>query len=415
MKKCALTAGLFVFIASLVMSQDTENLDHGFKTAHEQRFKVKPGVSMVLADINGDVVIESWDKNEIFVSEDISADVFTRDEAQTIIQRLKDNYVQDGNTVRITGLGERVNYESDFFICVPEKINIKINNNGGDLNLTALEGKIVLQTSGGDIECQDISGHTRVNTSGGDLTFRNISGKLEASTSGGDIDLEEIYAESNLRTSGGDITLVRATHIIKLMTSGGDITAKSCEGELYAETIGGDIEISDVAGRRININTNGGDISIERLSGNIHAVTTGGDITGSGFSGRLSTATRGGDIDLDDIKGAVHANTMGGNIDARITLADFSQPHDINMNTTAGDMTLYLPAGLPASITAEIFTSSNRSSWERNDIFSDFPLIKSMPDETDGHIIRSKGDINGGGDKIILKVKRGDIHIKKIQ
>ncbi|MBN2000379.1 DUF4097 family beta strand repeat protein [candidate division KSB1 bacterium] len=408
--------GLMILLAACCVSaQDNDENDNTQETTLEQRFQIQPGGSLVLRDIVGDVDIESWNKNEIFVSEDITVNVFTQDEAQTIFKRLKDNYKQEGNTVRITGLGEKAGYESDFTIRVPEKINIDLKSRGGDINLTSVDGEILLQCSGGDVECQDLSGNMNINTSGGDLTFDKISGKLSANTSGGDIDLEEIYAQASVSTSGGDISLTRATNNISLKTSGGDISVERCEGRLDAVTTGGDIDITDCSGETIGVRTSGGDISFERLNGRINANTTGGDISGSGIKGRISAATQGGDIDLEDVSGAVEATTMGGDIDVRITLQDFSQPHDARISTTAGDITITLPEKIPATIKAEIFTSGNHSDWERNDIYSEFPLTKSMPDETDGHIIRSTGDINGGGDEIQLRANRGDIHIIKLK
>ena len=102
---------------------------------------------------------------------------------------------------------------------------------------------------------------------------------------------------------------------------------------------------------------------------------------------------------------------MGGDINIDMTLQDFGKPHAVHAETTGGDIRIQIPALLPATITAEVRLS--RRSNCRNDIFSDFPLTKSAPDETGDRILRSKGEINGGGDLIDLKANGGSIYIKK--
>jgi hypothetical protein len=107
--------------------------------------------------------------------------------------------------------------------------------------------------------------------------------------------------------------------------------------------------------------------------------------------------------------------TSGGDVNVEITLKDFNKPHTIELNTSGGDITLVLPEKIPATIQAEIFLSGMREHMERYDIYSDFPLTKASPDETNGHIIRSNGQINGGGDPVNLKTHNGNIYIKKLR
>lgn len=113
------------------------------------------------------------------------------------------------------------------------------------------------------------------------------------------------------------------------------------------------------------------------------------------------------------MRAGVDAQATGGDVDAEITLEDFSKEHAMDLKSTGGTIRLTLPEKLPATIEAQIRTSRHDYQTERYDIYSDFPLTKSEPEKIGDVVIKSTGDINGGGDPIRLETTSGDIYIKK--
>ena len=126
----------------------------------------------------------------------------------------------------------------------------------------------------------------------------------------------------------------------------------------------------------------------------------------------IEVKTSGGDIELKDIQGFIEAATSGGDVEAEMTLKDFSKDHHVELKSSGGDLTLWIPEKLPATIRAEIKLS--RSSWGSKDynIYSDFPLQK---EKENGDYIRCQGKINGGGDLINLQTSNGNIRINKLK
>jgi hypothetical protein len=100
-------------------------------------------------------------------------------------------------------------------------------------------------------------------------------------------------------------------------------------------------------------------------------------------------------------------------VELEVTLKDFNKKCDISLKTSAGDIVITLPAKFPANIKAEIHLDQGERNRKRNDIFSDFPLSKNLVEEGDQQILRSLGEINGGGNTIILRTSVGDIRIQK--
>ncbi|MBN1561349.1 DUF4097 family beta strand repeat protein [candidate division KSB1 bacterium] len=412
MKRLTLAISFVLIAAASTLAQKLQGSSGNFYATIQKSFDVSAGGSIVIKEVPGDFEVTGWDKNVVDITQEIKIKSFTKGEAEEIFRRANAAYTQTGNKIRIDGdySGHRVH--NSFVINVPATFDVTIGTSGGDITLAKTEGEIELSTSGGDITISNTSGRTRASTSGGDLSFSDVSGTISGSTSGGDIALQNIYGEGTFTTSGGDIVVRNATDKIKLNTSGGDIRVEDVSGDVGANTSGGNILVRKVGGR-CSVNTSGGDIELYDIGGAMNANTSGGDIKGENFMESISVNTSGGDIDLDNVQGEVKGNTSGGDIDVVVTLQDFSKAHGVSLKTSGGDIRLTIPEDLPATVIAEIRTSRRNYEAKRYDIYSDFPLTKTKPEEHGEVVIRSEGDINGGGDTISLETSGGDIYIKK--
>jgi DUF4097 and DUF4098 domain-containing protein YvlB len=414
MKKLGIIFYVVLLLTCAVSAQELKGEGGDFYTTISKSFKVGEGGNFNAERITGDFDISTWEKEEVAIQLEMRIRSFTRGEAEEVYRRAQTSFSMSGKTVYVKGdfNGDNGRVENHFTVTLPKRFNVRIETSGGDIFLTQLEGEVEMKTSGGDIHISETSGRVRVSTSGGDMIFSQVSGEIDANTSGGDIDLRKIFGRGRFNTSGGDIALDEASNEVSLNTSGGDIQVKRAQADLSANTSGGDIAISDCIGK-CSVNTSGGNISLERMKGNVSARTSGGDIVGADFEEPVSVSTSGGEIRLTNVRAAVFCETSGGDIDVQMSLADFSKNHAVELRTSGGKITLTLPEKLPATITAEIRTSRGNYRMERYDIYSDFPLTKTKPDEDGEVVIHSEGDINGGGDPIKLETTSGDIYIKK--
>jgi len=400
-----------------LQAQELRKAGRYFVAEITKSFKVTDGGSLEVSDIRGSVTVNSWKKKEVFIREIKKMDVFTREEAETILSKSKSSYRQTGNSIVVAGEYYRRDWiKSEFEISLPRSFNVDVGTRAGDLKITAIDGSIDLKTSGGEITLEDLGGDIDAKTSGGDVTVVNARGRTNLKTSGGELDLEEIHGPLMARTSGGNVVLRGASDAVELKTSGGDMEIVDVKGGVDAHTSGGDVELSNVSGGA-DISTSGGDIQFENVSGALDASTSGGDIVGRTIIGNAMVTTAGGSIDLRDVQGGAAAKTAGGDIAVEITLQDFSKRHNIDLRTAGGEITLFIPEKLPARVRAEIEVSSR---WDSYNIYSDFPLTSSQEAEEGRRrhrrqrYITSEGEINGGGDLIELFTTNGDIRIKKL-
>lgn len=273
-------------------------------------------------------------------------------------------------------------------IGVPQHFYLDVETRGGDLNIDApLTGDARLTTAAGDIRTNDITGLTRAETGSGSITLGNVGGDLIARTAGGPIHVGDVKGESTLETGGGEIDTGTVTGTLKAETAGGDVVVGGAAGQVIAQTAGGHIQIGHAAGT-------------------VLAQTAGGSIRLRGAHGRVVAETDGGSIDLLEVDGAVRASTPDGRILAEFNSKTFASSR---LETSLGDVYVYLPNDLPVTIDAIIDTAAGRQ------IQSDFPLdIQGNKEELVPTTLRGFGNLNGGGAVLKIRTVAGNIEIRRI-
>lgn len=298
---------------------------------------------------------------------------------------------QAEGTVVVTARSPSKNHMgADFSLSVPSRYNLDLETEGGNIVVLGLGGDLRAETAGGDIRSGDISGTVRVETQGGNISLGSIGQRLEASTAGGTIRVGDVGGDVNLDTSGGDIVAGKVGGSFRAQTAGGDILLGGATGAVVAETAGGQIQLGNC----------GATVQAETAAGNIRV---------QGARGIVRAETAGGSINLFRLQSAVRAQTAAGPILAEIgaTRNTFASS---NLETTAGDVQVFLPNNLPLDISAVIDEATGHK------IQSDFPLnIKGGGDLMFGsRTMRGESSINGGGKPLVIRTTTGNIEIRRL-
>ncbi|MBN2030347.1 DUF4097 family beta strand repeat protein [bacterium] len=429
---CILTVIFCMVLVSEGKVQELRQSGSDWVAEIQKNFKVNPGGTLVMEDIRGDIVIQTWERNEVEIHETKRMDIFSRSEAEAAIEETEKGYIQQGNTISVGGPAfNRRWIESRFQIWVPVEFNCEVETEGGDLSVTGIKGTVEASTGGGEINLSGIDGPVRSKTGGGRIKIENTTQDVTAETGGGEIDISNSEGPVNASSGGGDITIDNTADLVRARTGGGSIDIVRTQGSVDVETGGGNVDIIETqgsvdvetgggditirgAGGGARVQTGGGDVDIQTVRGNFIASTGGGDIDVNGVVGTLDVRTGGGEVDLADIQGAVEATTGGGDVRVKVTLTDFSVDHHIGIQTGGGNIDLTIPEKLPVTINATIRYQERR--WEDYTITSDFPLkITSNGQDSRYRIIQATGDINGGGDPVQLNTGGGNIHIRKLK
>ncbi len=412
-----LIAALFAWagLSPHAQAQDLTETSDGFRAAIPQTFDVQPNGTLTIDRVIGSIDVSVWDQNRVEVTELIEMEDLSRREAQEYVTEYQSTVERNGNSVSVRG-PERGGWRSwrndaqhAFEVRVPQAYNTDVSTAGGSINVEGTEGRVMARTSGGSINVEAITGAVRVHTSGGSLNLMRITGTVEGNTSGGSINVEEVTGRLDVRTSGGSLNIVGVQSDVSAQTSGGSVYIEDVQGAVRARTSGGSMDVSRVT-QDASIQTSGGDIEVADIGGRTDARTSGGDIEGRTLRGPVDVTTSAGDIELADVQAGVQARTSVGDIEVELTVSDFNIDYSTRLITSHGDIEIVLPPDLPASIDAMV---EPLYQWDRDDILSDFPLSRTTPDDERSRVLRSRGDIRGGGPSIELRTNGGSIRIER--
>lgn len=271
------------------------------KTVLEEKFNASPGERLEVDASIGDVIINTWDKNEVYVkilASIRSADKFEFSAEKTsygvkVVVRKRGSFLSrmfnwGGSDVRLE-------------IGLPRNFDPDVSTSGGDIKVKSVNGDIRLRTSGGDVEVFTSAGNLKLSTSGGDIKVNGFRGASSVSTSGGDIDIDELYGDLNANTSGGDMKINSNDGKVRASTSGGDMNI-NYNGEnkgINLTSTGGDIILTVPANTNahLKLNTTGGDINCAlNITRSVKISSSRFEAESNGGGEEIRCSTTGGDV-----------------------------------------------------------------------------------------------------------------------
>jgi hypothetical protein len=297
-----------------------------------------------------------------------------------------------GDTAWIVGDwqgGRPRKFSGDFVVNVPREMDgVKIETEGGNVSTNGITGRLDAQSGGGNIRADDIGGAINAETGGGNIDVGNVASNVTLHTGGGSIKVNSAKGKIEAESGGGSVTIVSGMQGAVLETGGGSIQVERCAGRVKASTGGGSIDLGDI----------GGPAEME---------TGGGSIRLSSAKGPVRADTGGGSIELNGVPSA-RAETGAGGIVAKFVAAN-GEHNDSVLETSAGDITVYLAPNVNISVRASIEVANGHN------IRSDFPDIRVTTEGGDygPKTVTAEGSLNGGGPVLKVRTTTGDICFRR--
>lgn len=239
------------------------------KSVEEHSFKIRRGGYISLVGDDGYIKINSWNKPEVSLK--ITKRVWARDRkrANELLDEVKIDIKQSGDRldIREPDLGDHFRFSNifhsdkwrrhfelqvDYDLMVPENINLDLENDEGNIEITKITGRLTVQIDEGDIMLSD-SGPLEIDIriDEGDLVCKNILG----ANSTLDVNLDEGSVRlSNAEFSTVDLTSDEGDFILdQLIMKDGEFL--SDEGDIEAD-------MRLLAGGRCRIRTDEGDVFV---------------------------------------------------------------------------------------------------------------------------------------------------------
>lgn len=204
---------------------------HQYSEIREYTADYVEQMDLLITNQVGRVVIEEWDREEVFISAEIIGRSDSESLAETVVHE---------TTIYVESTEEGLKIESerpdrrdtslriDYRIKIPSLFNCRVYSSVGDIRLYRVHGDVYAETGTGNVTIEYLQGQLRVSGGTGDIRLGIIEGDLHVTTSTGDIEVDYVHGEvSLLETSTGSISstleIPKGTEN-RIQSSTGDIT-----------------------------------------------------------------------------------------------------------------------------------------------------------------------------------------------
>ena len=280
----------------------------------------------------------------------------------------------------------------DFDITTPRATAaINASTGGGGVAVNGIAGTVAVETGGGSIQLDEIGGPATASSGGGSIELGNMGGDVAVETGGGSIRVKSAGGRVAATSGGGSIEVISARRAVSAQTGGGSIRVQKCGAEVKVESGGGSLEVGE-AGGEVIAETGGGSIRVWSAQGRVRAGSGGGSIHLTGLTHGVQVETGAGGIIAEFAGGASLTDSM--------------------LETSSGDVTVYLPANVGVTIRGAI------ESGSKNSVRSDFTELRVVSDSDQQwgpHEVLVEGKLNGGGPVLKLRTTTGNIVLLRVK
>ena len=199
------------------------------KKEFKKRFDFQTGGEVDVKNVNGNIYVETWDKEFVEVYAEIEVKARSRREAEAFMEKVKILIDHDRNRLLVETNypkfrgggsiwdwifgGKKPQVKVEFWIRVPAKTDIGLKTVNGRVLARDVEGRAKLATTNGNIKAEGIRGSVDASlTNGGisvELAELNFDEDMSLRTTNGSIKLylpEDVEADVDASTVNGSVS-----------------------------------------------------------------------------------------------------------------------------------------------------------------------------------------------------------------
>jgi len=396
LKQAIKLASVAVFVAaltSLALSQETRVYREGSNWVQEMTGDLGAAKNLRVKLAAGSVRVQGGSQAGITYVIHRKAYTSSEQQARREFESYRINTSVKGDTAWVVAESSRRDSKcsDDFVINVPRNLeSAKIETGGGNVSATGIAGHVGLESGGGNIHLDDIGGEVTAATGGGTIDVGSVEGNVSLQTGGGNIKVASAKGQIKAESGGGSVVVLSGLQGAVLETGGGSIRVEKCSGAVKATTGGGSVDLGQI----------GGPAQIETGAGSIRLASA---------NGRVQAQTGGGSIQLDGAT-SVQAETSAGGIIVKLISSAGAGRNNSTLETSAGDITVYLANDLAISIRAEIEIANGHTI--RSD-FSDIH-VSSEGAQWGPKTVTAEGQLNGGGPVLKVRTNSGNVNFRRV-
>lgn len=189
-----------VFAMNVTAAEET--MDHVFE--------VTPGDYLTLKNINGNVEVSVWDRDQVEV---VAIKKARGRDAAGKLESVDVEMSQEGDSIRIETVRhkKRDNVSVYYELRVPSQIDLDLKTTNGKITVDGVSGSLITRTTNGSLVLTEIGGNLQASTTNGSIRAEMVShdgGEIRCKTTNGSIRLDlpdNIRGDLNAKVTNGSI------------------------------------------------------------------------------------------------------------------------------------------------------------------------------------------------------------------
>jgi len=210
--RCGIVSMALIFLIGNVMLADgeaqTKRESFVLDGSLHKTYSLERNGSFTLENHNGDIEIVSWDKQEVDIEiierygwedEKIEIEIISSGNRLEVVARRPDFFD------RSWWGSNRQTPQAEFKVKVPKQVELDVNSHNGEIDVTDIEGKVMLETHNGRVTTNTVNGNVKIETHNGDIEVGNLTGDFQAESHNGEVELDVATGEVDVRVHNGSI------------------------------------------------------------------------------------------------------------------------------------------------------------------------------------------------------------------
>lgn len=231
----ALISKTGLLLAALMLTSMSLQAEELKKDLHKE-FSTNSSSELVIDNSFGEVIFETWNKNQVVIDVLVTVKHTNKDKAQEMLDRITVEFSEEGNQLKAKTVmknkkeketwGKDNKFSIDYQVKMPESIDLDLQLAFGNVELGSVSGDVKMELAFGDFTIGDIDGMT-------DLEINHGSGSI------GELN------EAKLQVNLCDIVGIRKVESLKLELNMGDLKLGQVKN-LNAQVSKGDLTVKEV-------------------------------------------------------------------------------------------------------------------------------------------------------------------------
>lgn len=230
MKKKLYVILLLIFVLPMILNGCNSS---NYSESRFFRSEYQPGINLILKNKTGNVRIENWLEDYIYIETYFYSRASSVEEAKKVVNLANININSNKDKLYIEAVypDYMFNYslQIDYYIKIPEEFSGEIITSTGDIIIDRIVGNLFVETNTGRCSINSIDGELKARLGTDNLEIGYLQGIIDVITSTGEVwgNLElRPGSINNITTSTGDIEINlgdRASSKLTAITSTGNI------------------------------------------------------------------------------------------------------------------------------------------------------------------------------------------------